>query len=100
MRSQQLAIDADGNLPPGFGPQPWAQTAMKCATGAVFIRLVMTIIVPLLTGVDKPELDVDGNVKMPANGSKYVAVVVELVRYMNLIFMYIGSSVVCVGIIM
>merc|ERR1719454_2226127 len=88
MRAQQLAISSDGSLPAAFGPQPWAQQAMGLATGAIFVQLCMTVIVPILTGTEKPELDVDGNVKMPAGGSQYMAMAVELIRYANLIGMY------------
>jgi len=65
MRSLQLAKDTDGTIPSTAGPQPWVQTAMFCSTGAVVVQLAMTRPVPILTGQEKPELDEDGNVKMP-----------------------------------
>jgi hypothetical protein len=100
MRSMQLALDTNKHVPPTAGPQLWAQQAMFASTYAVFIQLVMSILVPILTGTEKPELDADGNVKMPSGGSTYLAMLVELIRYASLIALYVGATTVCVGVVM
>jgi len=98
MRALQLAKDEDGRIPPSAGPQKWVQDAMYLATWAVFVQLIMTMLVPVLTGTDKPESDQDGNVKVPPGTHKYLAIFVEVVRYINLINMYIGATCVVVGV--
>jgi hypothetical protein len=100
MRSMQLALDTNKQVPPTAGPQLWAQQAMFASTYAVFIQLVMSIMVPIFTGTEKPELDDDGNVKMASGGNKYMAMIVEAIRYASLISLYIGATTVCVGVIM
>jgi hypothetical protein len=99
MRSLQLALDTNKQVPPTAGPQLWAQQAMFASTYAVFVQLMMSILVPILTGTEKPELDDDGNVKMPSGGSKYLAMLVEVIRYGSLISLYIGATTLCVGVI-
>lgn len=99
MRAQQLATAEDGSIPEAAGPQLWAQQCMQLATGAVFIQLVMTMVVPILTRSGKPECDADGNVKMPSGSNKFLAMFVELIRYATLICMYIGASAVCFGVV-
>jgi len=98
MRALQLAKDEDGQIPRDAGPQKWVQDAMFLATWAVFVQLVMVMLVPMLTGSIKPEIDADGNAKVPPSTNKYIAIFVEVVRYANLICMYVGSTVVIVGL--
>jgi len=100
MRALQLTKAIDGTISSQAGPQPWVQDAMFLATWAVFIQLVMSIAVPLLTGTEEPEVDADGNVKVPAAANKYLVISAEVVRYISLLFMYGGSMTVVVGIFM
>merc|ERR1719265_482249 len=57
MRALQLTKATDGTIPPTAGPQPWAQDAMFLATWSVLVQLIMAMMVPLLTGTGKPEMD-------------------------------------------
>jgi len=94
MRALQLARDEDGNIPAGAGPQKWVQDAMFLATWAVFVQLIMTMVVALVTA-QKP--DADGNQKIPPGTNRAVAITVEVVRYINMITMYIGAGLVVSG---
>merc|ERR1719271_468100 len=99
LRSLQLAKTATGEVPVKAGPPVWAQEAMQLASGAILVQLCMTMIVAMLTGGARPEHDDDGNVKMPADANKYMAMFAELVRYLNLVCMYVGVAVVCVSVV-
>jgi len=99
MRSLQLAKNTAGTIPSTAGPQPWVQTAMFMSTGAVLVQLVMTMLVPMLTGQEKPELDEDGNVKMPeGHDSHIMGKVVTAISYTMLICMYGGACTVAYGV--
>merc|ERR1719345_202230 len=76
MRALQLILgdDKDGNIPPGAGPQTWAQDAMYLATWSLHVQLIMTILVPLVTGSARPEMDVDGNVKIPEGSTRILGI--------------------------
>merc|ERR1719498_1300968 len=65
MRALQLTKAADGTIPPTAGPQPWAQDGMFLATWSVLVQLIMTMLVPIVTGTGKPKMDEDGNVITP-----------------------------------
>merc|ERR1719163_1160728 len=65
MRALQLTKATDGTIPPSAGPQLWAQEGMFMSTWAVLIQVVMAILVPIVTGAEKPEMDEDGNTKTP-----------------------------------
>jgi len=97
MRALQLAKDENGSIPRNAGPQKWVQDAMFVATWAVFVQLIMTMLVSMLTGAT-PESDQDGNVKVPASVNKQVAITVEIVRYLTMICMYVGATAVVVGL--
>jgi len=90
MRALQLTRAADGTIPPSAGPQDFAQHGMFLCTWSVLVQLIMAIIVPLVAGSGKPEMDEDGNVKTPESSGKYVGMFLEAVRYLCLISMYGG----------
>merc|ERR1719161_3508591 len=94
MRALQLTKAADGTIPPSAGPQPWAQQAMFLATWSVLVQLIMAMIVPILTGTGAPEMDKDGNVKTPAGTNKFIAIALDIIKYLCLISMYGGACVV------
>merc|ERR1719321_468929 len=94
MRALQLTKATDGTIPPTAGPQSWAQDAMFLATWSVLVQLIMTMVVPLLTGTGKPEMDEDGNVKTPQGTNKYVGIFLDVIKYMCLLSMYGGAMVV------
>jgi len=98
MRALQLSTSANGSIPAGAGPQAWVQDAMFLCTWSVLVQLIMAITVPLLTGADKPEADENGMIKVPADTPRTLAVVAEVIRYINLIFMYAGAMMIVVGI--
>merc|ERR1719387_3174818 len=54
MRALQLTKATDGTIPPGAGPQGWAQQGMFLASWSVLIQVILTIVVPLVVG-GKPE---------------------------------------------
>merc|ERR1719377_454531 len=74
MRALQLTTATDGTIPPGAGPQRWAQDGMFLSTWSVLVQVIMCMIVPILTGSGKPEMDDDGNVKTPQGSNKWVAI--------------------------
>jgi len=94
MRALQLTKATDGTIPPSAGPQPWAQQAMFLCSWSVFVQLIMAMIVPILTGTGKPEMDKDGNVITPAGTSKVVAIILDVIKYLCLISMYGGACVI------
>jgi hypothetical protein len=94
MRALQLTKATDGTIPPSAGPQPWAQQAMFLCTWSVLVQLIMAMLVPILTGTGKPEMDKDGNVITPAGTSKIVAIFLDIIKYLCLISMYGGACVV------
>merc|ERR1719355_18607 len=58
MRALQIiGVATGGVIPPTAGPQTWAQDAMYLATWSLHVQLIMTILVPLITGASKPEYD-------------------------------------------
>merc|ERR550514_913564 len=59
MRALQLILGDNeaGVIPPTAGPQTWAQDAMFLATWSLHVQLIMTILVPLVTGCGRPDLD-------------------------------------------
>jgi hypothetical protein len=54
----------------------------------------MAMIVPILTGTGKPEVDEDGNVITPAGTNKIVAIIIDVIKYLFLIAMYGGVCVI------
>jgi len=94
MRALQLTKATDGTIPTTAGPQPWAQQAMFLSSWSVFVQLVMAMIVPLLTGTGKPEMDETGNVKVPAGANKIVAIICDVIKYLCLLAMYGGVCVI------
>merc|ERR1719248_274977 len=98
MRALQLTKATDGTIPPGAGPQSWAQDGMFLSTWSVLVQVIMCMIVPILTGSGKPEMDDDGNVKTPQGSNKWVAMFVDIIRYLCLIAMYGGAVTVMYAI--
>merc|ERR1719482_914249 len=94
MRALQLTKATDGTIPTTAGPQPWAQQAMFLCSWSVFVQLLMAMIVPILTGTGKPEMDETGNVKVPAGANKIVGIVCDVIKYLCLLAMYGGVCVI------
>merc|ERR1719478_127060 len=91
MRALQLCKATDGTIPPGAGPQPWAQEGMFLSTWSVLVQVIMVILVPVALGGGKsPEVDEEGNVKTPAGAGQAIGIFLSLIRYMCLISMYGG----------
>merc|ERR1719313_2908589 len=83
-------------------PQGWAQDGMYMATWAVLLQFLMVLLIPLCTLVMEgkathPELDDDGNVKWNPSG-KIALVVVQIIRWLGFIRLYVGSITVMVGV--
>jgi len=98
MRALQLTKSTDGTIPTTAGPQRWAQDGMFLATWSVLVQVIMCMIVPVLTGSGKPEMDDDGNVKTPQGANKWVAMFLDAIRYACLIAMYGGAVTVMYAI--
>jgi len=98
MRALQLTKATDGTIPPSAGPQGWAQDGMFLATWSVLVQVIMTILVPIVTGTGKPEMDEDGNVKTPEGASKIMGIVIDCIRYLCLVSMYGGAVTVMVAV--
>lgn len=98
MRALQLTKATDGTIPTTAGPQKWAQDGMFLSTWSVLVQVIMCMIVPILTGSGKPETDDDGNVKTPQGSNKWVAMAIDIIRYLCLIAMYGGAVTVMYAI--
>merc|ERR1719409_516695 len=99
MRALQLTKATDGTIPPSAGPQLWAQEGMFMSTWAVLIQVIMAILVPIVTGAEKPEMDETGHVKTPETAHKYVAVIIDVIKYLSLILMYGGVVLVVYAVV-
>merc|ERR1719456_1929691 len=82
-------------------PQGWAQDGMYMATWAILIQFLMVLLIPLCTLVMEgkathPELDDDGNVKWNPSG-KFALIVVQIIRWLGFILLYVGAITVMVG---
>merc|ERR1719316_397328 len=98
MRALQLTTATDGTIPTTAGPQRWAQDGMFLSTWSVLVQVIMCMIIPILTGSGKPEMDEDGNVKTPQGSNKWVAMAIDVIRYLCLIAMYGGAVTVMYAI--
>jgi len=98
MRALQLTKATDGTIPTTAGPQPWAQDAMFMCTWSVLIQLIMAMLVPLLTGTGKPEMDEDGNVITPEGTNKWLGIALDVIKYLCLVSMYGGACVIIYAI--
>jgi hypothetical protein len=94
MRALQLTKATDGTIPTTAGPQLWAQQGMFLCTWSVLVQLIMTILVPVITGSAKPEMDEDGNVKTPEGSNAIFGGICSAIRYLSLLSMYGGVVVV------
>jgi len=94
MRALQLTMATDDTIPPGAGPQSWAQQGMFLATWSVLVQVIMTIVVPIALGTGKPEMDEDGNLKTPKGTNKIVGIILDTIRYLCLLSMYGGAVTV------
>jgi hypothetical protein len=99
MRALQLTKATDGTIPPSAGPQLWAQEGMFMSTWAVLIQVIMAILVPLVTGAEKPEMDEDGNTKTPEGTSPILGYIFDTVKYLSLILMYGGVVLVVYAVV-
>jgi hypothetical protein len=94
MRALQLTKATDGTIPPTAGPQGWAQDGMFLSTWSVLVQVIMSILVPCLTGA-KPEMDEDGNLKTPEGSSVYIAYFCDGVKYCCLSQCMVVRSLLC-----
>lgn len=94
MRSLQLTGASDGTIPPGAGPQLWAQDCMYLSTWALFVQVILVILLSLFFPV---KMDEDGNVK-PPSGNRGMGIIISLIRYLSMIAMYGGVIGLCVAI--
>merc|ERR1719301_396228 len=82
-------------------PQGWAQDGMYMATWSILLQFCMVLLVPIATYIMEgkahhPELDEDGNVKWEPSG-KIMLIIVQIVRWIGFILLYIGTITVMVG---
>jgi hypothetical protein len=101
MRALQLIMggdNTDGAIPLNAGPQTWAQDAMFLCTWSVHVQLIMTILVPLVTGSAKVEMDDEGHVKVPEGASKIVGIILDVIRWLCLFMMYGGAITLMVAV--
>lgn len=94
MRALQLTMATDDTIPPGAGPQSWAQQGMFLATWSVLVQVIMTIVTPIVLGTGKPEMDEDGNMKTPKGSNRIVGAILDTIRYLCLLSMYGGAVTV------
>jgi len=101
MRALQLIMgsdNTDGSIPVGAGPQSWAQDAMFLCTWSVHVQLIMTILVPLVTGTSRVEHDEDGHVKVPEGAAKTVGIILDCIRWLCMLSMYGGAVTIMVAV--
>merc|ERR1719375_409029 len=82
-------------------PQGWAQDGMYMATWSILLQFLMVLLVPVCTLImegkaHQPELDEDGNVKWQPSG-KIALIVVQIIRWIGFILLYVGTICVMVG---
>merc|ERR1719502_2039888 len=82
-------------------PQGWAQDGMYMATWSILIQFLMVFLIPVCTLIMEgkahhPELDEDGNVKWNPAG-KCALIVVQVIRWIGFILLYVGTISVMVG---
>jgi len=96
MRALQLTKATDGTIPPGAGPQGWAQDGMFLSTWSVLVQVIMVLLAPVFIGM--PKMDEDGNLVTPPNANIVVAVLLDIIRYACLIAMYGGAIAVMAAV--
>merc|ERR1719235_2726645 len=82
-------------------PQGWAQDGMYMATWSILLQFMMVLLIPICTLIMEgkathPELDEDGNVKWQPSG-KIALIVVQIIRWIGFILLYVGTITVMVG---
>merc|ERR1719263_1862562 len=82
-------------------PQGYAQDGMYMATWSILIQFLMVLLIPLCTLVMEgkathAEVDEHGNVKFKPEG-KIALLVVEIIRWLGFILLYVGTICVMVG---
>merc|ERR1719298_1215 len=82
-------------------PQGWAQDGMYMATWSILLQFLMVLLIPVCTLIMEgkahhPELDEDGNVKWNPSG-KCALIVVQIIRWLGFILLYVGTICVMVG---
>merc|ERR1719428_466610 len=83
-------------------PQGWAQDGMYMATWSVLIQFLMVLAMPVamyfMEGeLKQAELDEDGNAKAPASFGKIGGIVIQVIRWLGFILLYVGAICVMVG---
>jgi len=76
-------------------PQAWVQDGMFMATWSLLISFLMCLATGLI--MDKVETDEDGNV-VNKFSNKYVAIAMTAIRYMCMLLLYGGMTMVIVGL--
>merc|ERR1719409_1260927 len=94
MRALQLTMNKGA-------PQGWAQDGMYMATWSILLQFMMVLLIPVCTLIMEgkahhPELDEDGNVKWNPSG-KIALIVVQIIRWLGFILLYVGTICVMVG---
>merc|ERR1719379_1024981 len=74
---------------------------MYMATWSILLQFLMVLLIPVCTLVMEgkahhPELDEDGNVKFKPEG-KIALIVVQVIRWIGFILLYVGTITVMVG---
>merc|ERR1719162_741531 len=76
-------------------PQAWVQDGMFMATWSLLISFLMCLATGLV--MDKVETDEDGNV-VNKFSNKYVGICITVVRYLTMLLLYGGMTMVIVGL--
>jgi len=92
----------------GFHGEPpfFVRKCMVIATCAVFVQLMLVLLLPCLTR-EVAEVDEDSSLvgstaqfqSLSTSRLRWIAIIVEIVRYLTVIALYGGAGGVCVGII-
>lgn len=80
-------------------PQQWCRLGMVVCTSAVFWQLILLLCTSCCTG-QAPTTDQDGNLDHPTGGNRCCLYTVQFFRYLLMLCLYGGFTVVCVALIL
>mmetsp|Transcript_24071 Transcript_24071/g.58495 ORF Transcript_24071/g.58495 Transcript_24071/m.58495 type:complete len:741 (+) Transcript_24071:120-2342(+) len=91
MRALQLSTREDGTVPPGAGPQCWAQEAMYLATWSVLAQIGLDVVMALVLPL-KADKDITRSNAFDSDRSPAVYVVLSLLRTIAM-FCMLGCAI-------
>jgi hypothetical protein len=78
-------------------PQPWVQQSMYVATYCVLAQVILVLIAPIFSGEAGVKCDSEGNLDLSSVKPSMITSIVNAVRYVVMLALYISIICVCVG---